>query len=333
MKKVLYVALPSSPDQRQALLEAAGEHCRVVFQDDCGETDQAAVFPEVTAYFGEPSSERLRRMPRLEWVQVSWAGVDRYTNAPWFPEGVWLTSASGAYGGIIAEYLFGTILSLYRHLPRYVEQQREGVWQPRFPGVGLEGRTVLMLGVGDIGTEFAKRLRPFGVTIIGVRRTAADVPEWFDKMETMDALPRLLPRADLLVCALPDTPQTRGLLDEAALRAMKRDALLVNVGRGSLVNTDVLARVLESGHLMGAVLDVTQPEPLPPEHPLWRMENVLITPHVAGIGFGNVPETTEKIWQICRDNLRRYLSGQTPENLIDFKTGYRTKTASKKRLV
>ena len=104
---------------------------------------------------------------------------------------------------------------------------------------------------------------------------------------------------------------------------MKGDALLVNVGRGTLVSADVLAEVLSSGHLYGAVLDVCDPEPLPPEHPLWRMENVMLTPHIAGVGFGNVPETTERIVDLCCENLRRFLAGEKPRNLVDLSAGYR----------
>lgn len=324
MRDCVYVMFPCTQSQKQRLREAAGE-TTIHFQDDCTETEQREAFASAAVILGEPKPERLADAPRLRWIQMTWAGADRYTKAAYLPSGLRISCATGVYGGTIAEYIFGTVLSLYRHLPRYTLQQREHIWKPYYPSRGIEGSTVLIVGAGDIGMELAKRLRPFQpATVIGVRRTVRQKPEEFDEMHTMEDLPQLWGRADLVVCSLPNTPLTRGLLNEAALRAMKKDAVLVNVGRGSLVNPDTLCQVLQSGHLAGAVLDVTDPEPLPPDHPLWDLDNVILTPHIAGIGFGNVPETTEKIVDLCCDNLRRYLSGGTPRNLVDFSTGYRS---------
>ncbi len=322
MSEMMLVMKPCTEAHRAWLLEAAGERCRLVFADECGAPE--TFYPEVTAVFGEPTMAEVAKMPRLRWVQMGWAGADRYTGCPDFPkETVQVTCATGAYGGTIAEYLFGVILSLYRHLPQYARQMERGVWRPILPGLGIEGKTVLIVGAGNIGSEFAKRLRPFGAAVLGVRRTRRETPPEFDEMHTMDELPALLPRADVVVCCLPETAETRGLLDEAALRSMKRDALLVNVGRGSLLDVDVLASVLRSGHLLGAALDVCDPEPLPPDHPLWQMDNVLLTPHIAGIGFGNVPETSDKIVRLCCQNLRLWLDGQPLQSRVDFQTGYR----------
>ncbi len=317
MNESMLLLLPCTEAQRAWLQEAAGADCRLLSPQDPG------AFGAATCVFGEPTLEEIAKMPRLRWIQMSWAGADRYTGAPDFPKDVRVCCATGAYGGTIAEYLFAAILSLYRHFPRYARQMDQGLWKPCFPGTGLEGKTVLILGAGDIGSEFAKRLRPFRVQILGVRRTARACPAEYDEMYTMADLPTLWGRADIVVCALPNTEKTRGLLDETALRAMKSTALLVNVGRGTLLDVDVLSKVLASGHLLGAALDVCEPEPLPPEHPLWRMENVLITPHIAGIGFGNVPETSDKIVRLCCANLRRYLEGSPLEGQVDFATGYR----------
>lgn len=315
--EAMLIQLPCNETQIGWLREAAGNRCRLLFPDQPGALEEAA------CVFGEPTLEEISRMSRLRWIQMSWAGADRYTTAPDFPQDVQVCCATGAYGGAIAEYLFGAILALYRNIPAYVRQMRNGTWQPRFPGRGIEGKTVLILGAGDIGTEFARRLRPFGAKVLGVRRTPRPCPPEYDEMHTLDELPALLPRADIITCSLPGTAETRGLLDEAALRSMKPDALLLNVGRGTLLDPDVLARVLASGHLMGAALDVCEPEPLPQCHPLWGMDNVLLTPHIAGIGFGNIPETTDKIVRLCCRNLRRFLDGEPLESRVDFVTGYR----------
>ena len=323
MRESIYVMFRCSEDQKRRLREAAGE-TPIRFRTDCTEAEQQAAFAKATVILGEPKPERLAAAPRLRWIQMSWAGADRYTKAAQLPDGLRVSCATGVYGGIIAEYVIGAVLALYRQLPRYVLQQRERIWKPCLPCRCIEGSTVLIVGAGDIGSELAKRLRPFHpAAVLGVRRTPRQKPAEFDEMYTMEDLPRLWGRADLVACSLPDTTLTRGLVDEAALRAMKKDAVLVNVGRGTLVNPDTLARVMQSGHLAGAILDVTDPEPLPPEHPLWRLDNVILTPHVAGVGLGDVPQTAEKIIDLCCDNLRRYLRGETPRNLVDFATGYR----------
>ena len=323
MTPCIYVMAPFDGAQKRRLQAAAGA-MPMVFSDQCGAAGRQEAFAAAVAVIGEPQPGDLTDAPGLRWIQMTWAGADLYTRAQRLPDGLQISCATGVYGGTIAEYLFGAVLSMYCHLPRYVRQQAAEVWRPCFPGRGIEGSTVLLVGAGDIGTEFARRLRPFlPRRILGVRRTARETPPEFDEMYTMEDLPQLWGQADLVVCSLPHTRETAGLLDENALRAMKRDALLVNVGRGTLVSADVLAGVLSSGHLYGAVLDVCDPEPLPPEHPLWRMENVMLTPHIAGVGFGNVPETTERIVDLCCENLRRFLDGEKPRNLVDLSAGYR----------
>ena len=324
MTPCIYVMPPCSPAQKQRLL-AAADGREVVFARECTPEQREEAFRRAEFIFGQPKPEDLHRAEKLRMIQMSWAGADLYTKAPAMPEGVQVACASGAYGGVIAEYIIGGILAMYRHLPQYVRQQDRLDWKPVVPSRGIAGKTVLILGAGDIGTALARRLRPFGpAQIVGVRRTRRETPPEFDRMETLEALPELLPQADIVSCSLPDTPQTRNLLDEKALRAMKPDALLINVGRGSLLRTDVLARVLASGHLLGAVLDVCDQEPLPPEHPLWKLDNVLLTPHIAGVGFKDVPETADLLVDLCCGNLRRYLAGEPVQNLVDFQTGYRT---------
>lgn len=317
----LYVTLPVFPEHKAWLREAAGDACEVIFRDECNAEQAAFARANATAVFGEPKLSALAEMPNLRWIQMSWAGTERYTAAPEFPQNIQLTCASGCYGETIAEYLFAVILALYRMIPGYVRNMQSGSWKPDV-SEGIEGKTVLILGAGNIGTEFAKRLRPFGAHIIGVRRTAREMPAEFDEMYTMEALPALWARADIVASALPNTVQTRNLLDEQTLLKLKPDALLVNVGRGTLLDVDILARVMQTGHLRGAALDVCEPEPLPETHPLWQMENVIITPHVAGLGFGGTPETTNKIVRLCCRNLKRYLRGDELESRVNFETGY-----------
>lgn len=319
----IYVMPACTEGQRQKILDAAGA-VPVTFAQDCTEEQKRHAFASAVAIIGEPKPETLGHAPNLRWIQMTWAGADLYTKAPCFPENILVSCATGAFGGTIAEYIIGTVLLHFRHLDGYVRQQERGEWRKILPGRGMEGATFLIVGAGDIGTELAKRLRPFlPKAVIGVRRTKREKPHCFDEMYTMEDLPNLWGRADVVVCALPNTAETKGMLSREALLSMKDTALVVNVGRGTLMDLNVLNEVLASGHLSGAILDVTDPEPLPPDHPLWQRQNVLITPHVSGISFGNVPETTEKIMDIACANLRKFLSGQRPDNVVDFQTGYR----------
>ena len=177
--------------------------------------------------------------------------------------------------------------------------------------------------MGDIGANVARRLKVFGATVLGVKRTAVSaVPADFDEAHTLNALDALLPRADIVIGCLPNTRETAGLLTAERLHAMKAGAVLVNVGRGSLAGTDDLVSALQDGHLGGAALDVFETEPLPADCPLWDMENVLLTPHVSGRGFGHDRGTERLIWEIVMDNLARYLEGKKLRHIVDINRGY-----------
>ena len=181
----------------------------------------------------------------------------------------------------------------------------------------------MILGAGDIGTTVAKWMRPMVGKIIGVRRVAREFPDCYDEMLTLDQLDARLGEADILICALPHTPQTVHLLNEARLRKMKQDAVLVNGGRGSLIDQEALCRCLEDGRFWGVGLEVTTPEPLPAEHPLWEQPRVMITPHAAGNSFAPGSPLERKIWDFMIRNTAKFLSGEVPDNLVDFATGYR----------
>lgn len=321
----LLVLIPGDAAQLDRLREIAKGRLAVeVLPEDAPEADIAAALRKAEVVFGEPAPALLEKAKVLRWIQMSWAGADLYTHAPHFPETVQLTNATGVYGVTIAEHAMAMLLALCRRLPAYGRQQREKVWQDCGSEWALEGKHALILGAGDIGTNLAIRLRSFGVTCTGVRRVVREKPDCFAELGTLAELDQLLPQADLVACSLPDAPHTRGLLDRKRLLSMKRDAILLNVGRGSLIDTDALADVMAAGHLFGAGLDVVQPEPLPRSHRLWELENVILTPHVAGVGFGHAPQTAARIWTLCTENLQRYLAGEPLRNVVDFSSGYRT---------
>lgn len=317
----LLVVAPGSAAIKQELTVRFSDRYHIVFADR-----KTPGFEEYLAnaevILGQPHPKTLPNAPKLRWLQMTWAGVDRYTLREGFPTGqAVLTNASGAYGPVISEYVLAVILSHYRNLPAYQNNQKKGLWQDVGREECLEGKTALILGTGDIGTNVAKRLQAFGTHTIGIRRRGAQ-QQYFDKVFSLDQLDRLLPQADLVIGCLPNTPSTRGLLDKTRLLSMKANALLANVGRGSLIVTDHLAEVLQSGHLRGAVLDVVDPEPLPPEHPLWQLENVILTPHISGIAYGHNPAIEQRVWQLCFDNLERYAAGQPLQHVVDLTEGY-----------
>lgn len=275
---------------------------------------------------GFPPITRLHTARKLKWLQIPWSGADGYADHPDFPAHVLLTNATGAFGRSIAEYALAGVLTLMRRFHQYRDCQHRQLWQRQGDELSPSGKELLILGAGDIGTHTARLLRPFGCHITGVRRVTRQCPPEFDAMVTLDQAEALLPRADIVICALPNTPLTQGWLNRERLSALKPNAILVNVGRGSLIDHYALAQLLNEEKLYGAVLDVTDPEPLPEEHPLWRCRNALITPHVSGQTFQGLSHKEEYFLQVCRENLQRYLRGEELLNKVDLTTGYRVTT-------
>ena len=312
MTEVLITA-PCS-DETKLRLEEFKNSCVFSFGDRKCDIGSAEVV------IGEPRTERISEAKNLKFVQMTWAGADIYTRGG-FPQGIKIANASGAFGSVIAEYVIGAILCVYRRFPEYIENQKECIWRDVGAERTIEGKTALVLGTGDIGSNIAKRLSAFGTKNIGIRRTGAPA-QYFDEMHTLSDIDALLPRADLVIGCLPNTKETGHILNYDRLCLMKSDALFINVGRGSLIDTDALIRALEERRIAGAILDVLEKEPLAADSPLWKMPNVLITPHISGRGFGHDPATEKKVWDICLENLRRYIAGEDIINEVDMNLGY-----------
>lgn len=275
---------------------------------------------------GNVELDFLREAENLLWLQTSSAGVEEYLRPDALREGVLLTNCTGAYGLAISEHMLGMLLVIFKKLELYRDAQRREQWASLGSVRSVWGSTVLVLGMGDIGGEFAKRCKALGAKVIGVRRTAGEIPPYADEVRLPGELDELLPQADVVACALPGTAATRNLLDRRRIGLMKEGAVLLNVGRGSSVDTEALCDALEAGRLSGAGLDVTDPEPLPAGHRLWRIPTAVVTPHISG--FYHLHETYERILAICAENLRRFLSGKPLKNQIDFEAGYRKKERS-----
>ncbi len=244
----------------------------------------------------------LPRLSSLRVVQVNSAGVDWIARS--VPEGVTLCSARGVRDAPVAEWVIGAILDAYKDFARFRRQQEQAQWGARMPRE-LAGSKALIVGYGSIGRAVAQRLHPFGVEVTAVAsRRRGDV-------QGAEAIDELLPHADIVIVLLPATPETAGLIDRRKLARLKTGALLVNAGRGSVVEMGALVDELEAGRLQAA-LDVTDPEPLPPESPLWKLPNVLLTPHVAG----DSPAADQRVYELVGDQIRRHLEGQPLLNVV-----------------
>ena len=270
---------------------------------------------------GNVPAAMLHGSPALEWLQTNSAGVEPYIRPGVLAGDTLLTNATGAYGLAIAEHMLGMLLELFKKLELYRDAQKSGAWQSQGAVKAVYGSTVLVLGMGDIGGEFAARCKALGAKVIGVRRSPRPCPEYADEVHLLEDLDSLLPHADVVAVTLPGTDATRGLMSRERLAKMKEGAVLLNVGRGFIVDTEALCDALERGHLSGAGVDVTDPEPLPPTHRLWNIPTAVVTPHISG--FYHLRETHERIVGIFLENLRHFQAGEPLRNLVDFATGYR----------
>jgi phosphoglycerate dehydrogenase-like enzyme len=252
---------------------------------------------------GLPDDGFLEGLPRLRLVQLLSAGAERFAGR--LPDGVLLCNARGAHTPATAEWVVTATLAAQRGIPFFVREQDAHRWTFATHR-SLHGAGVLVVGAGDIGREVARMMAPFDVEVTFVARTARD-----GVRATAD-LPELLPHADVVVLVVPVTPETTGLVDTAFLAAMKDDALLVNAARGVVVDTEALTVELTTGRLRAA-LDVTDPEPLPPDHPLWSAPGLLLTPHVGG----ETPQTGARAAAAVADQVRRVLDGAPLVNVVD----------------
>ncbi len=262
----------------------------------------------------DPLAGDLPRLPaRVRWLQLPSAGVERWIDG--LPDGPVVTSMAGAYAQPVAEHALALILAA---LHRLAESARAGEWtELRDRTRSLEGTTVAIVGAGGIGRALIEMLAPLRCRVLAVTRRGRSVPG-AERTVAAERVEEVLGEADVVVLAAPGTPGSRQLMDARRLAAMRPGARLVNVGRGSLVDTDALVAALASGHLGGAALDVTDPEPLPAGHPLWSHPNVLITPHTATAPEAECRHAAERI----RANVERFAAGEPLLGVFDARAGY-----------
>lgn len=266
---------------------------------------------------GFPIAELAMAAPRLRWIHIIGAGIEPLLPLDWLPNDVVLTNNSGVHAAKTRESATMALLMLNARLPAIVTNQREARWEQLFTA-RIAGKTVLIIGVGDMGAAVAGAAKALGLRVIGVRRSAAVHPD-VDRMVPLGALDSVLPEADFVVLALPLTQETHNLLDRRRIGLMKPGAGLFNIGRAGSVDHEALVEALRAGALSGAILDVYDPEPLPESSPLWRSDNVVLTPHVTS---DDLDEYLPKTFDLVFANAARLLRGEPLANAVDRALGY-----------
>ena len=314
----ILVVLPVE-DRHKELLKSSATDADFEFIPAKDVTEEQA--HEADIIIGNVAPELIKGTSKLKWLQLNSAGTDGYTTEGVLPKETLLTNATGAYGLAISEHMIGSLLCIMKKLHLYGADQPKHVWNDYGNVASIYGSKTLVVGFGDIGSEFAVRMHALGSQVTGIRRNKTEKPDYLEALYQMDAFYECLKTADIVATCLPGTKETYHIFDKKAFAQMKEGAFFLNVGRGSAVDSYALADTLNSGHLAGASVDVTEPEPLPSDHPLWDAKNLLITPHISG--NYHLKETHERIVRIAADNLDRFMRGEKLRNVVDFATGYR----------
>jgi phosphoglycerate dehydrogenase-like enzyme len=312
------VIWPPVPEHEVAAIREAAGAMEVLAPQSEGEAREAAARAE--GWIGKLTPELLERAPRLRWNQSPTISLESVVFPDLAASDVVLTKMRDIQNDHISTHVTALFLGYCRELPRLLRLQMRRQW------LDLEElnvhdpaeMTVLIMGLGGIGAEVARRLDPFGSTILGVDPKVTSAPAGVDELYTPDRLAELLPRADAVIICAPQTPETTGLFDEAMFQRMKPSAYFINIGRGKIVRLAALERALAEGWIAGAGVDVFEIEPLPKESPLWEMEQVVITPHSAGHG----PHLEERRLRVVLENVRRFVAGEPLENVADKQRWY-----------
>ncbi|HUT20934.1 MAG TPA: D-2-hydroxyacid dehydrogenase [Anaerolineae bacterium] len=295
-------------------------HMEVLVTEDRSEIEHALHDIEIAAR--RFPHDLVMQAPKLRWLQQWGAGADWLLRYPEVRDREFtLTNASGVHAIPITEHILAVMLSFARQLHHAVRAQLDREWDrpnrggfsPQQPIFELHGKTLLLIGVGAIGQRTAEVASAIGMRVLGARRNPGQAVPGVEAMYGPHQLFRVLPEADFVVLTVPLTPDTRGLIGEPELRAIRPDAYLINIGRGGTIQEDKLAQALREGWIAGAGLDVFESEPLPADSPLWQMENVIITAHYAGL----TPHYEQRALDIFLDNLARYVAGESLRNIVD----------------
>jgi phosphoglycerate dehydrogenase-like enzyme len=308
MRLVLH---PPRGQQWLAALQAAAPDVQII---EAVEAEVPEALRTAEAFYGTIRPEWLAAAPRLRWIQSPVAGLEHSMFPGLVASPVLLTNMRGIYSDHIADHAYALLLALARGLPQFMRRQARHEWSTKdLRVVHLPDAALGIVGLGGIGRELARRANTSGMTVRAVDARAEEKPEVVDELWPATQLRELLERSDFVAVCAPHTPETECLLDREKLGWMKPTAHLINISRGIIVDLAALTEALRQGRLAGAALDVFETEPLPADHPLWDMENVLITPHAAWMG----PDSEARRLDVLRDNLRRFVAGEPLLNVVD----------------
>ncbi len=328
MKMVLH---PAVEPERLARITAAAGGMAVVNAAD--EAEAVRAMPDADAFFGKITPPLLAAAGRLRWVQAPTVSLEHYVFPQLVAHSCVLTNMRGLFSDVIADHVMGYVICFARNFHRYIRNQLAARWEP----VGGEAErsnfahgparvsamdrahphlgdlTLGVVGLGEIGSEIARRALAFGMRVLAVDPVQTRAPAGGAALWTPDRLPELLAESDFVVVAAPHTPETVKMFCRPQFRQMKRTAYFINIGRGATVDLADLTAALQAGEIAGAGLDVYEVEPLPADHPLWKLENVILTPHVAGYS----PRIAERHLAVLLDNVRRFVRGEPLRNVVD----------------
>ncbi|RRN67374.1 D-2-hydroxyacid dehydrogenase [Peribacillus simplex] len=301
----------------QTKMKDAFPELNFIYQE--GWMDERLSEAEIIITYGEDLTEKIiGKAANLKWIMVMSAGMELMPFKAIEERGILVTNAKGIHKIPMAEYTIGMLLQYEKKLKLLMKNEREEMWDRKIEVGELNGKTMLVLGAGAIGGEVARLGKAFRMTTLGLNRSGKPV-ESIDRLYTLDNLLEAIPGADYIVSVLPSTDETKDLLQKEHFKAMKESAVFVNIGRGDLIDEEVLIEALEASELAHAILDVFDPEPLEKGHPFWRMENVTVTPHLSSKSGEYLPRT----FAIFEKNMREYLkSGKDFINVIDLSRGY-----------
>ncbi len=296
---------------------------QITLLKDAEGKDRSEDLKRADIHFGQIRPDAFAKTENLSWVQSVSAGVEHQLYPEFANSEVILTNAKGCYAPAIAEHTIGLLFSLTRQIGGQIRNMRQHQWGGSGDQIEMKNLTMGIVGFGGIGRQIARRARAMDMRIV-----AADIQGFYqeqigdicDQMLPVDegGLQKLLEQSDVVVSAAPHTPRSEGMFGQEQFQQMKQGAYFINVSRGKLVDTDALQAALESGHLAGAALDVTNPEPLPEDHPLWSFDNVTITSHISG----RSQHSWERLQAVFVENVRRYINGMAMVNLVDKQAGF-----------
>jgi glyoxylate/hydroxypyruvate reductase A len=291
-------------------------HLEITTSFDCQGMEEALPTTEALFVWRFDPKGLARRAPRLRWVHLPGAGIEHLAPFDWLPSGVTLTNNRGVHGARADEYAIMAVLMLNNRVPEMVTNQRAARWEQVF-NTGIAGKTLLVIGVGNVGGGVARLAKLFGMRTLGVRRSGAPHPH-IDEMHSPAALAALVPRADYIIMTAPSTAASRQLMGRREIGLMRNGSGLVNYSRAGLVDYDALAERLERREI-SAVLDAFDPEPLPPGSRLWRLPNLIVTPHCSS---DDPQDYTPRTLDLVFDNLRRLIAGAPLRNVVDPRLEY-----------